>query len=139
MLSEINMFYPAHFWSNHLDEQLDELVGKKLVVGRREDEFHAEFLREMLDAKSMNDKLPPEERVKMGPAIPPIHLYNLLRRRIYLEPVLNDELKIDKFIFHVFDIEDDLPYAKYLSYVKAIFEFMTHHEIGYPFSINVYT
>lgn len=85
----------------------------------------------------------PEEPVvsKPGPTIPPIHLYNLHRRKIHLEIVKDkeDPKKIGKLVFHMFDVEDDLTFEKVVACLKTIFEFMTYHEILRPFSINIYT
>ncbi len=131
--TECKELYPAHFWSSNLYDELDELINKRLYVHTGEDEFHGQFLRDMIKEKAAGNK--------PGPTIPPIHLYNLHRRKIYLEIVKDKEnpKKIGKLVFHMFDVEDDLTFEKVIACLKTIFEFMTYHEILRPFSINIYT
>ena len=79
------------------------------------------------------------EEEKVGPEIPPIHLYNLHRRRIYLEIVQDKDHRIGELVFHIFDIDDGLIFNKVSEFIKTIFEFMTYHRIARPFSINIHT
>jgi len=132
---ECKSLYPAHFWANNLYNDLDELFDKRIFVGYGEEKFHFDFLKTMIEYKKDSKN----EEKSIWPSTPPIHLYNLLRRRIYLEIVQDEDHRIGELVFHIFDINDELTFKYVSEYIKTIFEFMTYHRLARPFSINIHT
>jgi len=69
---------------------------------------------------------------------PEISLLNLFSRGIYLSisPKNNNSRY---YIFHYFDIDDDLIIGKLRNNVAMIFEFLAYYDIVLPFKIKVHT
>lgn len=105
---------------------------------KNEEFFHIEFIKKMIKTR-IQQKEDETASAPSAPLIPPIHLYNLHRRRVFLELLSDETGGIQKLVFHVFDVDDDLTFSKMSKITKAILEFMAHHKLYKKFNINVYS
>lgn len=131
---EVEELYVAHFLKNNLFSQLRDLINNKIVFKSSLENYHIRFLNEKIK-EYLSGKINLEFCKSKNIGIDLIKLY---RERVFLEIIIDKSNDISGFLFHVFDMDDNLTIRKITKKTSEITEFITQHNITFPFKINVY-